>query len=143
MQRTYAAKIENISYGARGLPPRFRCPFASPTGITSPPRKLLHPFAPSLRLRSSCHFFLAAAASPLSSYARTSFVRSCKSRDPEMYAVCDVFEALCSDTFGILAVCSRLSKLSSALVPLTQAAYNREIFLSVLEIEHDFFQRFF
>jgi len=67
-------------------------------------------------------------------YARTSR-RSHKSGDSEMYAVCDVFEVLCSDTIGIPAVCSRLSNPSGALVA-SRSQPITEIYLivSVFEI---------
>lgn len=80
----------------------------------------------------SHHFFPPRRPSLLSGlYARTSR-RSRKSGDPEMYAVGDVFEALCSDTIGIPAVCSRLSNPSSALVASrNQPITVRYILLSV------------
>jgi len=89
-----------------------------------------------LYFQPSCHFFFHSGLS--SQVIRTNLDREIrKSLDPEMYAVCDIFETLCSDTIGISAVCSRLSNLSGVLVALRNQLVSK-IFLSVLEIEQFF-----
>lgn len=139
MRRTFRHEIENISYERRENARRaFAVRSLRRHGITSPPRKLLHPSAPS-HLRSSPVIFFLVPVSSLGLYARTSFVRSRKSRDPEMYAVCDVFEALCGDTIGIPAVCSRLSNPPSTLVASRNRLISVRYFLAFLKSNKIFF----
>lgn len=109
MRRTFLLrdrKYISRSYEREETSAAFRCPFTSPTGITSflrgssilsPPKPIIFFF---LLLFSFIIFFalLSFYLSGLCTHEPHGDPR--KSGDPEMYVACDVFEALCRDTIG-------------------------------------------